>query len=156
MDIFCQDTKLNLSPYYLKPGFRLRRLVPAEGRARAPYKREEPRRQPADPQRDPAEQRACRSSAALELVIDQPGKKVGVLGFSFKAGTDDLRESPMVELIERLIGKGYELRVFDRNVQPRQPGRAPTATTSLNHIPHIARLMVRVHRRGARRTPTRS
>ena len=70
-----------------------------------------------------------------------------MLGFSFKAGTDDLRESPMVEMIERLIGKGYDLRLYDRQ---REYGGAHGANRDyiLNHIPHIARLMVGHCRRG--------
>src|SRR4029079_9227608 len=52
----------------------------------------------------------------VHAVVDKGNRKIGILGFSFKEGTDDLRESPMVELTERLIGKGYDLRVYDRNV----------------------------------------
>ncbi len=52
----------------------------------------------------------------LRLIIQSGHKRVGVLGFSFKEGTDDLRESPLIEVIERLIGKGYDVRIFDKNV----------------------------------------
>ena len=65
---------------------------------------------------------------------------MGILGFSFKAGTDDLRESPMVEVIERLLGKGYEVFIYDRNVEIASVIGA-NRDYILNHIPHISRLM---------------
>ena len=140
MDIFCKDQKLNLSPYYLKPGFAFGgSCLPKDLRALL-YKAKTPGRGVAHPRRDPALQRAA--DRARHPRGDRQGQpQIGILGFSFKAGTDDLRESPMVELTERLIGKGYDLRVYDSNVSIACIHGA-NRDYILNHIPHISRLMV--------------
>jgi GDP-mannose 6-dehydrogenase len=77
----------------------------------------------------------------VKMITSYGKKKVGILGFAFKAGTDDLRESPLVEVIERLIGKGYDLRLYDCNVSLAALTGA-NRYFILNHIPHISRLMV--------------
>jgi GDP-mannose 6-dehydrogenase len=141
MDIFCQDTKLNLSPYYLKPGFAFGgSCLPKDVRALA-YKAKLLDVKVPDHRRDPAQQRRADRARHPRGDRERASKKVGILGFSFKAGTDDLRESPMVELVERLIGKGYDLRVYDSNVRIASIHGA-NKDYILNHIPHISKLMV--------------
>jgi GDP-mannose 6-dehydrogenase len=140
MEIFCQDTKLNLSPYYLKPGFAFGgSCLPKDVRALA-YKAKTmdvnvPIINAILPSNDEQIERGIRA------VTEKGSRKVGILGFSFKAGTDDLRESPMVELVEHLIGKGYDLRVYDSNVRMASIHGA-NREYILNHIPHISKLMV--------------
>lgn len=139
MDIFCRDTKLNLSPYYLRPGYAFGgSCLPKDVRALTYRARsldvETPLLASILPSNDAHVRRG------LDLVLNENRRKVGVLGFSFKAGTDDLRESPLVELIERLIGKGFDLRLYDRNVNLAKLTGA-NRDYILNHIPHIAKLM---------------
>jgi GDP-mannose 6-dehydrogenase len=77
----------------------------------------------------------------LQLIMNKGHKRIGVLGFSFKAGTDDLRESPVIEVTERLLGKGYDLRIYDKNVNMASLVGA-NRDFILNRIPHISKLMV--------------
>lgn len=139
MDIFCQDTKLNLSPYYLKPGYAFGgSCLPKDLRALNYRARTLDVELPILSAVLPSNRRQV--ERAIDMVAAKGKRRVGVLGFSFKPDTDDLRESPVVELIEQLIGKGYELRVFDSNVNLAFLIGA-NRDYILNHIPHIASLM---------------
>ncbi|MDZ7289559.1 MAG: nucleotide sugar dehydrogenase [candidate division KSB1 bacterium] len=115
MEIFATDTKLNISKAYLRPGFAFGgsclpkdlRAILYEAKMRDVQL---PVLEAILPSNDLHVQRA------IDLIISQRKKKVGLVGLSFKAGTDDLRESPLVRLTEALLGKGYELRIYDRDV----------------------------------------
>lgn len=139
MDIFVRDTKLNVSPAYLRPGFAFGgSCLPKDLRALTYHSRRLDMSSPVLESIIPSNHQQIERAYRL---VEETGKRVvGVIGMSFKAGTDDLRESPMVELIERLIGKGFDVRVFDRNVSLAGLQGANRAYIE-SEIPHIASLM---------------
>jgi GDP-mannose 6-dehydrogenase len=140
MNIFCQDKKLNISSAYLLPGFAFGgSCLPKDLRALAYTAKVNDLELPILRSILPSNE--LQVTRGVSLVTAMGHKRVGVLGFSFKAGTDDLRESPVIEVIERLLGKGYDLRIYDKNVNIASLVGA-NRDFILNRIPHISRLMV--------------
>jgi GDP-mannose 6-dehydrogenase len=140
MEVFCQDTKLNLSSYYMKPGFAFGgSCLPKDVRALNYKGKSLDLDLPVLNAIMPSNQRQI--GKAIDMIVNKNKRKIGILGFAFKAGTDDLRESPIVDVIEYLIGKGYELKLYDKNVNLAALTGA-NRDYILNHIPHISKLMV--------------
>jgi GDP-mannose 6-dehydrogenase len=139
MDIFCMDEKLNLSSCYLRPGFAFGgSCLPKDLRALLYHAHRLDLSTPVLEAILPSNE--LQVKRGFELIRRTGKKKIGVLGFSFKSGTDDLRESPLVELIETLLGKGYQVKLYDRNVSLARLQGANRAYIE-QQVPHIATLM---------------
>jgi GDP-mannose 6-dehydrogenase len=140
MDIFCSDTKLNISPTYLKPGFAFGgSCLPKDTRALAHFCVSRDIDAPIIANVLPSNKRLV--ERGVDWILETGAKRIAFLGFSFKAGTDDLRESPYLTVIEQLIGKGCSIRIFDKNVElARLLGANKQFLYQV--IPHIAELMV--------------
>lgn len=116
MDIFCKDKQLNISSYYFKPGFAYGgSCLPKDSKALRTLAYDNYVDVPVINAINPSNE--LQKKAAVDMVVAKGRRKVGVLGLSFKSGTDDLRCSPIVDVIEALLGKGFQVRIYDKNVK---------------------------------------
>ena len=140
MDIFCKDTQLNISKYYFKPGFAYGgSCLPKDLKGLQTLAHDLYLSVPVINSIHRTNE--VQMQRATSLLMRHSHRNIGFLGIGFKAGTDDLRNSPAVELAESLLGKGFSLKIYDRNVQTSQL----TGTNKEyidQHIPHLSRLMV--------------
>ena len=141
MEIFCEDTKLNIAPTYLRPGFAYGgSCLPKDLRALQYMARSAGVDAPLLAGTALTNELVVRD--IVERVIDTGCRRVALLGLSFKADTDDLRESPNVELAERLLGKGFEVRVYDPIINPDRLVGANRRHVEAR-LPHLNRLLAR-------------
>jgi GDP-mannose 6-dehydrogenase len=140
MDIFFQDRRLNISPAYLRPGFAFGgSCLPKDLRALTYLARRHDLNLPVLDHI--LESNRMLIDRGVDWILSHSGKRIAFLGISFKSGTDDVRESSFVEMVERLIGKGREIRIFDPNIKVAQLIGA-NRSYLMHAIPHVANLMV--------------
>ncbi|MGH7782547.1 MAG: nucleotide sugar dehydrogenase, partial [Candidatus Binatia bacterium] len=139
MHLFCEDRDLNLSSAYLRPGFAFGgSCLPKDVRALVNLARTRKVQVPLLEQILPSNE--LHVNRAFQLITENGRRQVALFGLAFKQGTDDFRESPLVALAERLIGKGYPIRIFDRNLElARLTGKNREFVQ--REIPHLDQLM---------------
>lgn len=139
MDLFVMDKQLNLSPYYLKPGFAYGgSCLPKDLKGLRTIAHDNYLTSPILESVEKSNQ--IQIQTAIQMIESKSNKKLGILGLSFKAGTDDLRYSPIVEVAEYFLGKGYKISIYDENVNLSKL----TGTNKDyidNHIPHLSELI---------------
>jgi GDP-mannose 6-dehydrogenase len=140
IDVFLSDTQLNISPVYLRPGFAFGgSCLPKDVRALNYFARHADVELPMLGHVLTSNTGQIERTAKRILACDQ--RQVGLYGLSFKVGTDDLRESPLVRLAETLIGKGCELKIYDPNIDPAEFTGANKEYME-QHLPHLGKLLV--------------
>jgi GDP-mannose 6-dehydrogenase len=140
METLCKDTKLNSSAAYLRPGFAFGgSCLPKDLRA---LNYRSLHMDLALPMLDSVlSSNARHLTRAVQAVLDLPGKRTAIFGLAFKENTDDLRESPVVVLLEQLIGKGADVRIYDPHIRIEDI-YGSNRKFIMDSIPHIGRLMV--------------
>ncbi len=139
MNLFCMDKQLNLSSYYLKPGFAFGgSCLPKDLKAFKTMAHDFYLESPV--LNSILDSNENQKNQALKMVLDKNKRNIGILGLSFKKGTDDLRYSPVVELAETLLGKGFSVLIYDQNVNISKLSGTNKAYID-KHIPHLSELI---------------
>ncbi len=135
MEIFCKDKQLNISPYYFKPGFAYGgSCLPKDSKALRTLAHDYYVDVPVINAINPSNE--LQKKRAVEIIESKGRKKIAILGLSFKSGTDDLRNSPIIDVANALVGKGYDIHIYDKNVA--ESLRTNTSTDFISaKIPHL-------------------
>ena len=139
MEIFCLDTKLNLSPYYLRPGMPYGgSCLPKDLRGVVSWARRNAMRLPMLEQVSESNDYQLRE--IISSIMQTGRQRIGVFGLAFKDNTDDLRESPIVALVEHLVGKGRDVQIYDNCLVPQQL-IGSNRSQALTSLPHLERML---------------
>ena len=140
MEIFCRDTKLNISPYYLKPGFCYGgSCLPEDLKALRTIAHDLYLESPILENIERSNE--SQKNNVLTKILAFNKNRIGFLGLSFKPGTDDLRNSPIIDILEKLIGKGFDIKIYDKNVHISKLVGA-NREYILTRIPYISKFIV--------------